>query len=164
MILYLVRHGIAVDPTDQKSPPEPERPLTAKGVQKTRAAALGLRALGVKPDVLITSPYVRAAQTAEIFAEALEFAPEKIRASEALKPGGDPAEVIKEITRLKAKEVMCFGHAPHLDQMLYQLVEARGVFTALKKAGVACLERAASHGRWELLWLMTPKMLRQLAP
>ena len=40
MILYLVRHGIAVDPNDPKSPPEPERPLTAKGVQKTRAAAL----------------------------------------------------------------------------------------------------------------------------
>ena len=73
MILYLVRHGIAVDPNDPKSPSEPERPLTAKGVQKTRAAALGLQALGVKPDVLITSPYVRAAQTAEIFAEALGF-------------------------------------------------------------------------------------------
>jgi len=164
MILYLVRHGIAVDPTDPKSPPEPERPLTAKGVQKTRAAALGLRSLAAKPDVLITSPYVRAAQTAEIFAEALEFAPEKIRSSEALQPGGDPAEVIKEISRLKAKEVMCFGHAPHLDQMLYQLVEARGVFTALKKAGVACLERPASHGRWELRWLVTAKLLRQLAP
>ena len=75
MILYLVRHGIAVDRNDPKSPPEPERPLTAKGVQKTRAAALGLQALGAKPDVLITSPYVRAAQTAEIFAEALGFSP-----------------------------------------------------------------------------------------
>src|SRR5277367_870696 len=61
MLLYLVRHGIAVDPNDPKSPPEPERPLTAKGVQKTRAAALGLQALGVKPDVLLSSPYVRAA-------------------------------------------------------------------------------------------------------
>ncbi|MGA8222425.1 MAG: phosphohistidine phosphatase SixA [Candidatus Acidiferrales bacterium] len=163
MILYLVRHGIAVDPTDPKSPPEPERPLTAKGVQKTRAAALGLRATGVKPDVLITSPYVRAAQTAEIFAEALEFAPEKIRASEFLKPGGDPAEMLKEISKLRAKEVMCFGHAPHLDQMIYELAGARGVFTSLKKAGVACFEHAAPHGRWELVWLMTPKMLRQLA-
>ena len=73
MILYIVRHGIAVDRTDPKSPPEPERPLTAKGVQKTRSAALGLKELGVKPDVLITSPYVRAAQTAEIFAEAVGF-------------------------------------------------------------------------------------------
>jgi len=62
MILYLVRHGIAVDREDPQAPSEPERPLTAKGVQKTRAAALGLQSLHVKPDVLITSPYVRAAQ------------------------------------------------------------------------------------------------------
>src|ERR1700676_5394652 len=152
MILYLVRHGIAIDRADPKSPPEAERPLTAKGVQKTRSAALGLRAMGVKPDVLITSPYVRAAQTAEIFAEALEFAPEKIRASDALKPGGNPTEAREEIDGLRAKEVMCFGHAPHLDQMIYQMVGARGVFTSLKKAGVACLEHAASHGKWELQW------------
>ena len=86
MILYLVRHGIAVDRTDPKSPAEAERPLTARGVQKTREAALGFRALGAKPEVLITSPFVRAAQTAEIFAEALGFSPEKIRVSDALKP------------------------------------------------------------------------------
>src|ERR1700727_4109733 len=118
MILYLVRHGIAVDPNDPTSPAEPERPLTAKGVQKTRAAALGLKELKVKPDVLITSPYVRAAQTAEIFAEALGFSPEKIRVSDTLKPAEDPADILKELSRLKAKEVACFGHAPHVDLLL----------------------------------------------
>ena len=163
MILYLVRHGIAVDRADPKSPTEPERPLTAKGVQKARSAALGLKELRVNPDVFITSPYVRAAQTAEIFAEALGFSPEKIRTSEALKPAGDPSEALKEIARLKAKEVMCFGHAPHLDQIITHLVGARGDFTSLKKAGVACLERKSAAGRWELLWILTPKMLRQLA-
>src|SRR5271156_3075045 len=121
MILYIVRHGIAVDRTDPKCPPEAERPLTAKGVQKTRSAALGLKAMGAKPDVLITSPFVRAAQTAEIFAEALGFAPEKIRVSDTLKPGENPAEILKEIVRLKAKELACFGHAPHLDLMISQL-------------------------------------------
>jgi len=162
MILYLVRHGLAVDRTDPKSPPEAERPLTAKGVQKTRSAALGLKELGVKPDALLTSPYVRAAQTAEIFAEALGCPPQKIRASEALKPAGNPADIIREISQLKAKEVICFGHAPHLDQMIAQLSGARGVFTGLKKAGVACFEQAARNGRWELVWIVTPKMLRQL--
>src|SRR5271156_2521374 len=104
MILYLVRHGIAVDPNDPKSPPEPERPLTAKGVQKTRAAALGLQALGVKPDVLITSPYVRAAQTAELLAETLGFSPQKSRPHATLKPAGSPADFIREVNRLRAKE------------------------------------------------------------
>lgn len=163
MILYIVRHGIAVDRTDPKCPPEPERPLTAKGVQKTRSAALGLKELGVKPDVLITSPYVRAAQTAEIFAEAVGFPTAKIRVSEALKPAANPADIVKEIAHLKVKEAMCLGHAPHLDQMIAQLVGARGVFTELKKAGVACLEQSGTHSVWRLQWLVAPKVLRQLA-
>jgi len=162
MILYLVRHGIAVDRTDPKCPPEAERPLTARGVQKTRSAALGLRALGAKPDILITSPYVRAAQTAEIFAEALGYSPEKIRVSEALKPTDNPATILGEIARLRAKEVMCCGHAPHLDLLISLLAGARGTFTALKKAGVACFEQQGSHSRWELRWVLSPKVLRDL--
>src|ERR1700682_4554613 len=101
MILYLVRHGIAIDRADPKSPPEAERPLTAKGVQKTRLAALGLKALGAKPDVVITSPYVRAAQTAEIFAEALGLPTDKIRVSDSLKPTANAADLVKEISQLK---------------------------------------------------------------
>ena len=163
MILYIVRHGIAIDRADPKAPPEAERPLTARGVQKTRSAALGLRALKLKPDALLTSPYVRAAQTAEIVAEALGFAPEKIRVSEALKPGADPAEIVKELSQLKVKEVMCFGHAPHVDRLIEHLAGARGGFTELKKAGVACVEHASGQSRWHLRWLVTPKILRELA-
>jgi phosphohistidine phosphatase len=162
MILYLVRHGIAMNRSDPKCPPDAERPLTARGVQKTRSAALGLRALGAKPDVLITSPYVRAAQTAEIFAEALGYSPEKIRVSEALKPTDNPATILAEISRLRAKEVMCCGHAPHLDLLMSLLAGARGAFTALKKAGVACFEQEGGHGRWELRWMVSPKVLRDL--
>jgi len=163
MILYIVRHGIAIDRADPKSPAEPERPLTAEGMKKTRSAALGLVEMGIKPDVLITSPYVRAAQTAEIFAEALGYSLEKIRSSDALKPSGNPADFLKEATHLRAKEVMCFGHAPHLDQLIGLLSGSRGVFTEIRKAGVACFERGATDGRWTLLWLLTPKMLRRIA-
>jgi phosphohistidine phosphatase len=163
MILYLVRHGIAVDRADPKCPREAERPLTAKGVQKTRSAALGLKTLEAKPDVLISSPYVRAAQTAEIFAEALGYSPEKIRASEALKPAENPAAILNEVSRLRAKEVMLCGHAPHLDLLASHLAGAHGAFTALKKAGVACFEQEGGHGRWRLLWMLTPKLLRDLA-
>lgn len=162
MILYLVRHGIAVARTDPKSPPEADRPLTAKGVQKTRAAALGLETLGAKPDILITSPYMRAAQTAEIFAEALGFAPDKIRVSESLKPAANPSEIVKEILQLKSKEVACFGHAPHIDLLIAHLAGGRGPFTELKKAGVACLELASGHGKWLLRWMVTAKILREL--
>jgi phosphohistidine phosphatase len=163
MLLYLVRHGIAIDRSDAKSPPEADRPLTAKGVQKTRAAALGLVELGAKPDVFLSSPYVRALQTAEIFAEALGFRPEKIRITEALKPAANPAEILKELQHIRAKEIACFGHAPHMDLTITQLSGARGVFTELKKAGVVCFEHAATRGRWTLRWLVSPKLLRDLA-
>lgn len=163
MILYIVRHGIAMDKTDPKAPPDPERPLTAKGVQKTRAAALGLKELGVKPDVLITSPYVRAAQTAEIFAEALGFPTAKVKVTGALKPSANPADFVKEISHLRAKEVMCFGHAPHVDRLIAQMTGVNGVFTELKKAGVASLEHLGTHTTWRLLSILTPRVLRQLA-
>jgi phosphohistidine phosphatase len=163
MILYIVRHGIAVERDARGKPAEAERPLTPEGVQKTHAAALGLRALGVKPGAVITSPYVRAAQTAEIFAEALGFSPDKISVSESLKPAENPADILREVARLKAKEVMCCGHAPHVDLLIAHLAGAGAPFTEMKKAGVACLEQSAAHGRWELRWILTPKVLRELA-
>ena len=66
MRLYLMRHGIAIDREDPDCPSDPERYLTPKGIQRTRAAARGLRALRVKPTALLTSPFVRAVQTGEV--------------------------------------------------------------------------------------------------
>ena len=162
MRVYIMRHGIAMDRTNPKAPTDAERPLTAEGMQKTRAAALGLKELGVKPDMLITSPLVRAAQTAEIVAEALGYSPEKIRVSDTLKPSVNPAEVMKEIEHLKSREVMCFGHGPHVDGLIALLAGARGPFSELKKSGVACFEHEAAHGKWRMVWLLSPKMLRKL--
>ncbi|MFY9530798.1 MAG: histidine phosphatase family protein [Candidatus Acidiferrales bacterium] len=164
MILYIVRHGIAVNRNDPHAPPEPERPLTRKGIEKAREVMLGLRELGPKPDVMITSPYLRAAQTAEIACEVFGFPRERIRNSEHLKPGANPAEFLKELAHVRAKEVMCFGHAPHMDQLIACLAGARDVFTALKKAGVASFElESASASKGTLLWLLAPKVMRGLA-
>jgi phosphohistidine phosphatase len=163
MILYLIRHGIAVDPTDPSSPPDPERPLTTKGIEKTRAVMRGLRELGVHPDAIVTSPYLRAAQTAEIACETLGFPRDKIRRSDSLKPGGNPADLFKELGRIRAKEAMCFGHAPHLDQAIAYALGLRTVMTSLKKAGVACLDvDAFAPPNAQLVWLCLPKMLRDL--
>jgi phosphohistidine phosphatase len=163
MILCLVRHGIAIDREDPDCPPETERYLTRDGIKKTREVAAGIRDLKLEPSLMITSPYVRAAQTAEIFAEALGYSREKIRHSPALRPGSNPAEFLKEIAHVKADEVMCFGHAPHMDQVIAAAVGGRGVFTALKKAGVAALEfESAGAGKATLIWILTPKIARQI--
>ena len=163
MMLYLVRHGIAIERGDSNCPPETERYLTRDGIKRTREVAKGISGLKVKPALLITSPYVRSAQTAEIFAEALGYAREKILQSQALRPGSNPADFLKEIAHAKADEVMCVGHVPHLDQLIAAAVGSRGVFTALKKAGVAALEfESVGAGKATPLWMLPPKILRQM--
>src|SRR5206468_11915276 len=92
MQLYIVRHGIAVDREDPKCPPDPERYLTEEGVEKTKQVAKGVAALGVTGDLFLTSPYVRAVQTAEIFASELGYAKQKIRRTDLLLPGGRSEE------------------------------------------------------------------------
>ncbi len=163
MRLYVMRHGVAVGPSEVSTEPDSARALTPKGIMKTRAAARGLRVLSVRPDVMFTSPYLRAAQTAEIVAEVLGFPPHKIRTTEALTPAKDPAEIWKELSRLRAKDVMCFGHAPHLDYMIGRALGARTLVTALKKAGVVCLEmERLNPPRGGIVWLCAPRILRLL--
>ena len=91
--LYLIRHGIAVDREDPNCPPDTERPLTSKGEKRSRAAARGLRALGVKPNLVLTSPWLRALQTAEVFCEEFDYPSKKIIRSDALKGTSAPADI-----------------------------------------------------------------------
>ena len=163
MLVYLVRHGLAIETADPKCPPDPKRHLTPEGVKKTREAMAGLRALGAEPDVLLTSPYLRAVQSAELAADALNYPIEKIKHSEALLPGTPPAALFKELAKLRADEVMCFGHAPHLDLALAAAMGLRAPITQLKKAGAACVEmETLNPPRGLLIWVFTAKVLRLL--
>jgi phosphohistidine phosphatase len=163
MIVYLVRHGIAIDREDPNSPPEFERFLTREGIKKTREVAKSVHLLGIKPGAFVSSPYVRAMQTAEIFADVFGYEPSKIRQSVHLKPGANPPEFLKEIAALKSREVICFGHAPHMDQLISHMVGARSPITALKKAGVASVDlESVIGGKGTLQWLVSPKLLRRL--
>jgi len=163
MDLYIVRHGIAIDREDPKSPPEAERYLTEEGIEKTNQVAKGVAALGVSADLLVSSPYVRAMQTAEIFAAALEYPKQKIRQSEALLPGAEPSAFFRELAKDKqSSAVFCFGHAPHLDELIATALGLKQPITSLKKAGVALLElKRLSPPSGKLIWLATPKLLRK---
>jgi phosphohistidine phosphatase len=163
MQLYIVRHGIAIDREDPQCPPDPERYLTEEGVEKTKGVAKGVAALGVAADLFFTSPYVRALQTAEIFAEALDYSRQKIRQSELLLPGAEPTLLFRELAREKqASTVFLFGHAPHLDGAIATALGSKKHVTSLKKAGVALIElKRISPPMGVLAWLATPKMLRR---
>jgi phosphohistidine phosphatase len=163
MLLYIVRHGIAIDREDPKCPPDPERYLTEDGLQKTRQVAKGVAALGVKPDLIFSSPYVRALQTAEIFASALKYPRQKIRKNNLLLPGSDVNLFYKDLARNRGLDsVFCFGHAPHLDELLAAGLGLKKDITQLKKAGVALLEFSRiSPPEGTLLWLAVPKLLKK---
>jgi phosphohistidine phosphatase len=163
MIIYLVRHGIAMDPADPKCPADPERRLTEKGITKTREVARGLKGLGVEPTLMISSPYLRAMETAQVFAGVCGYPSNRIRQTEALLPSATPGALFRELARLRSGEVMCFGHAPNLDYVLAAFIGHDGQFTAMKKSGVACVEvERLTPPRAILLWLSTPKLLRAL--
>jgi phosphohistidine phosphatase len=163
MRLYLVRHGLAVDREDPDCPPDTERPLTPEGMKKTHSAALGLFTLGVKPDAVLTSPWLRAVQTAEIFCEVIGFSAKKIVRSDALKGTSAPAELFRELAKMKAKEILCFGHEPHLHLVIGQVLHTSAKITDLKKTGIALLEmERISPPQGRLLALYPPKTLRLL--
>lgn len=163
MQLYIVRHGIAIDREDPQCPAEAERYLTEEGVEKTKQVAKGVAALGVTGELLITSPYARAVQTAEIFAEALDYAKQKIRRNEMLLPGSEPTLLFRELAREKqASSIFVFGHAPQLDDVIATALGSKKHLTSLKKAGVALIElKRISPPMGFLTWLATPKMLRR---
>ncbi|MGC1903364.1 MAG: phosphohistidine phosphatase SixA [Candidatus Acidiferrum sp.] len=165
MELYIVRHGIAIDREDPKSPPDPDRYLTEEGVEKTKQVAKGIAALKIKADLLISSPYVRAMQTAEIFATALDYGKQKIRRCDLLLPGTEPSLFYKELAKEKQSgTIFCFGHAPQLDALIAAGLGSKRQITSLKKAGVAMLElKRLNPPNGQLLWLATPKLLRKSA-
>ncbi|NNE44162.1 MAG: phosphohistidine phosphatase [Gemmatimonadetes bacterium] len=159
MRLYLLRHGIAIDREDPDCPPDPERQLTERGVLRTRAAVAGLKRLGVAPDVILSSPWRRARQTADIAAGILEGGAE-VREADGMLPHDDPVLFFSRLPDLGAGAVLCAGHNPHLNGLLAAATGQPGSFTWLKKAGCACLQIRDGWGTLE--WLMTSKALRRI--
>ena len=163
MKVHLFRHGIAIDRDDPACPPEADRFLTPKGIAKTEAAARGLHALGIKPGAILSSPLLRAAQTAEIACNALGFSVKKLRHTDALKSESKPADLFDELSGIEFDEVICVGHAPNLDEVIAYAIGSASTVTALKKAGFASLEiDDFSRPRGSIIAIYTPRALRLL--
>ncbi|HXN21550.1 MAG TPA: phosphohistidine phosphatase SixA [Candidatus Dormibacteraeota bacterium] len=164
MHLYIVRHGAAIDREDPVCPPDPERYLTKEGIAKTREVARGIRRLGIQPDRLISSPYVRAMQTSSIFAKVFDFPTDNILTSDALLPEADPSRIFRELENLdKSVETFCFGHGPNVDGVVARALDLSQPITSLKKAGIACIElERILPPAGILLWLASPKILRSI--
>jgi phosphohistidine phosphatase len=161
--LYLVRHAIAADRGD-KYPDDAKRPLTHKGIARMRQAVRGLRTTDPAIDLVLTSPYARARQTAEILVAGLSPSP-ALEALETLAPGQPPAGLADALRQYAShKTIALVGHEPDLGVLAAWLIGAREPLV-FKKGGIARIEVTGfPPGRdGQLVWLATPGMLRGLS-
>ena len=161
MNLYLIRHAIAVDEGDPEYAQDSLRPLTEKGRKKMRQIARGLRALGAEFDLIVSSPYVRARETAEILSDVFNM--DEILLSENLVPGGDPDQLIAEVNeKYKADSIALVGHQPLLSALVSELAADQGMIDiTFKKGGVCRLsaDNLLHHRKATLEWMLTPGIL-----
>lgn len=140
MNLYLLRHGIAVDPSVPDFTDDAKRPLTSKGKRRLRQITDAMSALKISFDVIISSPYVRAKQTAEIIAKS--FKREKqLKFSDELTPGGNPKSLIQQLNALrpKPKNILLVGHEPYLGKLIALLTAGNTNMEIDMRKGSLCL-------------------------
>jgi phosphohistidine phosphatase len=141
-MIWFLRHGEAED-----DEPDDERGLTKKGERQSRAAGLALEALGVQPEVCLTSPKVRALATARLACEPLGA---EVRVDQRLRGGRiDPLELAAGVD-----EVVLVGHEPDFSDAIAELI---GGSVDLKKGGIAGVDQG------ELKVLLRPKETKLLA-
>jgi phosphohistidine phosphatase len=156
--LYILRHGIA-EPR-KKGLADQQRQLTEEGRKKLDLVLARARAAKVSPNLIVTSPFIRAVQTAEAAAQALA-ANAKIIHSESLVPGSSPDAVWNEVRRHLAKgSVLIAGHEPLLSEAISFLVGVNQGIIDFKKGALACLnvDPKQKSPRAALQWLITPKL------
>ena len=164
MNLYLIRHAIAEEesPTGDDS----QRGLTDKGAKKMRQIAKGLRELGVEFDYILTSPYIRAEQTAEILGDVLKMK-KRIVTSENLAPTGSPDQLLAEINeKYSVNSLAIVGHEPYLSNLVGLLTaDGSPIEMTFKKGSVCYLTTDDLHHtrKANLEWLLTPGILVEIA-
>ncbi len=158
--LFLVRHAIAEDRDAERWPDDADRPLTRRGVRRFRRVAKALAAAAEIPQVVLSSPYLRAWRTADLLAEA-GWPAQQVHP--ALIPGARPDELLPALPQSGALALV--GHEPDLGRLASFLLtgDAEGLAFEVKKGGVVCLEMDRAAGVVRLKWHAPPSLLRRLS-
>ena len=167
MNIYILRHGIAVDPAAHGFAKDADRPLTTEGERKLWQITEAMEALDLTFDLILSSPYLRARQTAEIVAEGLK-ARKRLELSDSLTPGGSTKKLVEYLNRLQPppENVLLVGHEPYLSGLISLLVSGEATLAVVMKKGGVCKLSTGSlkHGRCAALeWLLTPKQMALMA-
>ena len=162
MKIYLMRHGIASEPEGRNFELDSQRPLSAEGRDIIAQIARALKKLDVNPDIILSSPYVRAKETATELAK--EFNRQQhLVFSDLLIPDGKAEEIISAIVdNFMVEELLIVGHLPCLS-LLSSLLAAGDLDLAIniKKGGVCCLlaDDLRLERRATIEWHLTSKTL-----
>jgi len=158
MEIYILRHGIAEEP--KAGAPDAERALTDTGREKLRAVLEQAHESGVKPSLILTSPYKRALQTAHMAGQVLGC--HKIVESEILVPSSAPKAVWDALcARRREPAVLLAGHEPLLGLTVGYLLGAPALQVDLKKAALVRIDQESFSGapRGILKWMLTPRLV-----
>ena len=161
--LYVVRHGIAIARGAWGGADE-TRPLTPKGKRRMRQVARSLRRLGVEVDRIVTSPVLRARQTAEILLGELEPSG-PLENSSALHAESDPITIREWLANQDSDRLMIVGHNPSISELIAVLTTGASPepFVDLGKGAVAALaELSSTQQRYRLDWLLPARLIRCL--
>jgi phosphohistidine phosphatase len=161
MRLYIVRHGIAVE--ERKGIPDASRPLTDKGRRRFEKTARAFGKLGQRLDLILTSPLVRAVQTAEILAGATDHGEVGVLEELDAKFGVGPLRAALEERTGNARAVAIVGHEPQLSALLAALSGARQADIDLKKGAIVRVDVSTrgDGARAEVRWWLKPKGTRE---
>jgi phosphohistidine phosphatase len=145
-----------------------ERPLIPKGERRLRSASAAMIKLELSFDLILSSPFVRARQTAEIVAGELKLK-KQLQFTDALACGGSLKNLVGRLAGLKSvpKDVLLVGHEPCLSRLISLLVsgDADAAAVEMKKGGLCKLETGElRHGQCaRLAWLLTPAQMELMA-
>ena len=161
MEIYIVRHAIA-----EEVPPsgggDAQRALTPEGRNKMKEAAKGFAKLSPEIERIFSSPLVRAKQTAEIVAKALN---KEVEEMTELSPAHSPAQVCVVLRELKkTKSAMLVGHEPNCSDLAAYLMGFKELGIEFKKGAICLIEaRDLRPGSGMLIWHLSPAVLRLMA-
>jgi phosphohistidine phosphatase len=161
MELYLIRHADAMALGENNVQADEDRPLSVAGQQQAKDVASGLQKKGVALQLILTSPLLRARQTAEGILKAWSGHAPEIKVCNELSPGKKPRKLAKMLKELENQPVALVGHEPDLSSWAAWLIGSRKAQLALAKAGVAHItcEDGPCKGGGTLLQLLTPDWL-----
>jgi phosphohistidine phosphatase len=166
MILYFLRHAIAADRDGDKYPDDGQRPLTRAGYQKMIKIACALYKMDIRVDLILSSPLLRARETADITRKCFHLKKDCLVLIDQLAPLGDTSQLIKEIqTNYMLDRLLLVGHEPDLSSLISLLLSGdMSLSIAMKKGGICCLsvDELVAGKCATLEWLMTPAQLVSL--